>query len=121
MADVSSIVENYGAAWAEPDDDKRRELLSQAWAEDGLYIDPSGRAEGREALVRHIAGFQKAFAGHRIDLTSGVAEHNGYISFGWKMLGPDDNVLMEGADFGELDGDGKLKKIVGFFGPWPDA
>jgi hypothetical protein len=28
---------------------------------------------------------------------------------------------MEGCDFGELDGDGRLKLIVGFFGPWPEA
>lgn len=118
--DAIATVGAYGAAWGEPDDDKRRELLDGAWAEDGLYIDPSGRAEGREGLVKHIGGFQKAFAGHRIDLTTGVAEHNGFVSFAWKMYGPTDNVLMEGCDFGQLDGDGKLKLIVGFFGPWPE-
>lgn len=119
--DAKAAVETYGSAWDEADDDKRRALLEQAWAEDGLYIDPSGRADGREALVKHIAGFQKTFGGHRIELTSGIADHNGYVSFAWKMSGPDGSTVMEGCDFGELDGDGRLKLIVGFFGPWPEA
>ena len=117
---AAEAVATYGASWDETDEDKRRALLEKAWATDGLYIDPSGRADGREALVKHIAGFQQTFAGHRIELTSGVADHNGYVSFAWTMRGPDNNVVMEGCDFGELDDDGKLKLIVGFFGPWPE-
>jgi len=61
------------------------------------------------------------FPGHRIDNASGVDEHDGYLRFAWKMVGPDGAVVMEGVDFGSLDGDGKLKSIVGFFGPWPEV
>ena len=117
---AAETVATYGAAWDETDEEGRRKLLTDAWAEDGLYIDPSGRADGREALIKHIGGFQQTFAGHRIELTSGVADHNGYVSFAWTMRGPDNGVVMEGCDFGELDGEGKLKLIVGFFGPWPE-
>jgi hypothetical protein len=116
----AEVVATYGAAWAETDEEKRRDLLAQAWAEDGTYLDPSGRADGREALVAHIGGFQQMMGGHRIDLASGVDEHDSYLRFAWKMIGPDDAVVMEGVDFGTLGPDGKLTSIVGFFGPWPD-
>jgi hypothetical protein len=59
--------------------------------------------------------------GNRIELASGVDEHDGLLRFGWRMLGPDGAVALGGMDFGELDADGRLKRIVGFFGPMPGA
>ena len=35
---------------------ERRRLLDVAWHENGVYSDPVDRAEGREALISHIAG-----------------------------------------------------------------
>lgn len=119
--DIAEKVAKYGATWSEPDADARRKLLTEVWAEDGLYIDPTARVEGLEALVAHTGGFQQAMAGHRIDATSGVDTHGGYFRFAWKMYGPDGNELLEGVDFGRLDDDGKIKLICGFFGPWPEA
>ena len=113
-------VATYGAAWSEADEAKRRELLDEAWADDGTYLDPTGRADGRDALVTHIAGFLQMMPGHRIDLASGVDAHDGYVRFAWKMVGPDEQTVMEGVDFGTLADDGKIKSIVGFFGPWPE-
>lgn len=100
----SEAVTTYAAAWAEADEDKRRALLEECWAPDGLYLDPSARAEGREALARHIGGFRQTFADHRIEMTSGVDAHDGYLRFAWKMIGPDGGELMEGVDFGTYDG-----------------
>jgi hypothetical protein len=111
----------YMASWAEPDEAKRRALLEDAWAEDGTYLDPSGKADGREALVQHIAGFQSTFAGHKMLPASGLDHHDGYLRFGWKMLGPDDKQILEGVDFGSFDDEGRIKQIVGFFGPWPEV
>jgi hypothetical protein len=110
-----------GAAWTATDDEKRLALLEQSWAPDGVFHDPQGRVEGREALAKHIAGFQQAMVGHRIDATTGVQAYDDrYLRFGWKMYGPDGNELLEGVDFGEFDEDGRIKLIVGFWGPWPE-
>ena len=117
---ASEVVAAYGAAWDEPDEAKRREVLETAWSEGGLYLDLTGRADGREALVRHIGGFRDAMPGHRILMASGVDEHDGYLRFAWKVIDPKGNEVMEGCDFGALDAEGKLKMIVGFFGPWPE-
>ena len=117
--DPKGAVASYQAAWGEADEDARRKLLSEAWAEDGLYLDPSGRADGCEALVQHIGGFQQIFAGHAIEATTDVDAHDGYLRFGWRMLDADGNEILEGVDFGTYGDDGKLTSIVGFFGPWP--
>jgi len=37
---VNEVVHTYIAAWHEPAEDKRRNLLAQSWAEDGQYSDP---------------------------------------------------------------------------------
>ena len=108
----------YVSAWAEPDHARRLAILDVCWATDGVYVDPSSRADGREALSAHIAGFQQMFVDARINLASEVDEHDGYLRFAWTMSSPDASQASDGADFGNLDEDGRLKLICGFFGPW---
>ena len=112
------IVETYGAAWNEPDDAKRTALLEQAWADDGVYRDPTATAEGRAALVAHIAGFQAVFPGRTIDFASGVDVTEHGIRWAWVMRNGD-AVELEGMDFAELAADGRIARIAGFFGPLP--
>ena len=115
---ASETVAAYGAAWNETDVEKRRELLEKAWAEDGVYTDPTAEVHGREALLAHITGFQAQSGGARIVLTTAVDSHHGTrLRFGWKMVGADGTELAEGLDYGELDDDGRLRLIVGFVGP----
>ncbi len=118
--DPTEAVVTYGAAWNEPDDAKRAALLERAWTDDGVYLDPTGSAEGRDALVTHIGGFQTTMPGHTIDMTSGVDEHDRVFRFAWVMRNAGGDVL-EGMDYGELADDGRISRIVGFFGPFPDA
>ena len=81
---------------------------------------PTGQSRGlgftaREALVAHIGRFH----GARVVATSGVDAYDGHLRFAWRMLDADGVVTLEGIDFGELAPDGRLKRIVGFFGPLP--
>jgi hypothetical protein len=63
---------------------------------------------GQEALIAHIGGFHERVPGARVASITG-----------WQMPGPGATVTLEGMDFGELGDDGRLKRIVGFFGPFP--
>jgi hypothetical protein len=121
MPTTKEIVEAYGAAWNEADEAKRRALLELSWADDGVFQDPRDRAEGREALLALIAGFRQAFAGGSIDLTSGVDEHHGLLRFTWRIKDAGGKTLLEGIDFGELAPDGRIARIMGFWGPPPPA
>ena len=106
----------YASTWAERDEGRRLATLETCWAPDGLYLDPTGHAEGRDALCEHIAQFQQIFPDHSIELAGAVDEHDGYLCFAWKMSGPGNDSVLNGLDFGQLDREGRLKLICGFFG-----
>jgi hypothetical protein len=117
---ANETVQAYAAAWLEPAEDKRRELLIQAWTDDGTYTDPMLHVVGRDALNQMITAFQQRRPGDRIVLTSGVDQHHSVLRFAWKWYAADGSSKMEGTDFGELASDGRLCRIVGFFGPVPE-
>ena len=108
----------YGASWNEPDEAKRAALLEASWADDGVYQDPTGTAHGRAALVAHIGGFHQMFPGRSIDFASGVDVTDAGLRWAWVMHNGD-QVELEGTDFAQLDADGRIRQIVGFFGPLP--
>lgn len=116
---ASDAVAAYGAAWNEADPAARRTILDAVWAADGVYCDPSTVVEGRDALSGHIGGFQEQMAGHAIVTTSGVEEHHGWFRFAWRLTAADGTPVVDGFDVGELDDDGRIRRIVGFFGPFP--
>ena len=118
-AEPDRTVRLYAAAWNEPDAGKRLALLERSWAEDGVYVDPTVELSGRQALSDHIAGVQAKRPGARIALTSGTDEHHGLLRFNWRLIQADGTEGAESIDFGELDDDGRLSRIVGFFGPPP--
>ena len=119
MDSLQQVLKAYGEAWREPDAEKRRALLQIAWADDGLYQDPSGEARGRDSLVAHIGAVQDQFPGARIELISGVDGHHDRIRFAWRMIAADGSVPVTGIDIGRVAGDGRLAEIIGFFGAQP--
>lgn len=118
--EIDALVAAYCAAWNETDPGAREKLLQQVWADDGVFVDPNTDVVGREALSQAIAGFQKQFPGARIEMASRTDRHHDVIRFSWRAVGADGATLIEGIDFGELDDQGRLRKIVGFWGPLPD-
>lgn len=82
-------------------------------------MDPTARVEGREALVKHIGGFLAQMGEARLERSSGVEVHHDVLRFEWKIVAADGSVVAAGFDYGEIAADGRLKRIVGFFGPFP--
>jgi SnoaL-like protein len=116
--DVSEIVATYGAAWNELEQAKRTALLEASWADDGVYQDPSGIAKGRAALVAYIGEFHEGNPGHTVEQASGVDAYDAGLRWAW-VTRNGDQIALEGMDFAELAPDGRIKRIVGFFGPLP--
>jgi hypothetical protein len=44
--EASGIGASYAAAWDAHDEGERRALLERAWADDGVYCDPTARIVG---------------------------------------------------------------------------
>ena len=118
--DVEDAVATYAAAWLETDETKRSTLLERCWSDDGHYTDPNSDVRGRQALTEHIGGFHAQMPGARIEITSGASHHNGNIYFRWRLVSAEGTVVVEGVDFGKLSEDGRIRQIVGFFGPPPE-
>ena len=114
----NEAVARYGASWNESDDARRGALLEQAWADGGVYQDPTGKAEGRDELVAHIGGFHAMFPGRTIDFASGVDVTEVGARWAWVMRNGDE-VELEGVDFADFGPDGRITRIAGFFGPLP--
>jgi mannose-6-phosphate isomerase-like protein (cupin superfamily) len=119
MPSIDETVDAYMAAWNETDEGKRRRLLEAAWTDDGTYTDPQSDVAGREALIALIGGMHSRMPGARIDVTSKTDVHHDKLRFAWKFVSGDGSMTIEGIDFGELAEDGRLKKIVGFWGQPP--
>jgi len=115
----AKIVSQYMAAWNEADPAARQSLLEQCWADDGVYIDPNAELTGREALSEHISKVQAGRPGARLEFMSGIDVHHNVLRFLWRLVRADGTYGDTSIDFGEIGPDGRLIRIIGFFGPAP--
>lgn len=117
---LEELIATYDRAWSEPDESERRRLLELSWAEGGELVDPGeGRFRGRDAVLARIAGFSERFPGARVEVTTGLDEHHGFVRYAWTIFARDGRALLEGTDFAEVADDGRLGRVVMFFGPIP--
>lgn len=109
-------VHAYVGAWNQPDEAARRRLLERSCSDDVSYTDPSVHLVGRAALVGHARRFAERWPGAEIVVTGPIDEHHQrWIRFRWRVVGAGGAPLRQGVDFAELDGDGRLRRVVGFF------
>ena len=110
----------YGAAWLETDPERRRALLETAWAPGAVYCDPLDRLEGRQALSAHIGATQEQLAGGRIEVTSEPVRHHDSAFFRWTMVDASGSPALTGWDVVQLDEQGRISRLTGFFDPDTD-
>lgn len=107
----------YGQAWLEPDEERRSRLLERAWAPDAVYCDPLDVVVGRDALGAHIGAFQRSMAGGRVDVTSEATRHHDSAHFRWAITDAAGAQVLSGFDVVQLDDDGRITRLTGFFDP----
>lgn len=117
---AEEAVAAYVAGWNQPDEQVRRELFTSCWADDGVYLDPMTVMSGRKELTAGSRRFAQRWPGATIEMVGGIAAHHGHASFAWCVRGVDGAVLREGLDHVEFADDGRIRRVVGFFGtpPW---
>lgn len=119
MSDNTSTIDTYLEAYGEPDAARRRELIEQAWAEDGTLADPPMDAAGHDGIDAMFAAVQGMFPGHRFRRTTGIDEHHASARYGWELVAPDGSVAVSGIDIASFDRAGRLARVTGFFGDPP--
>jgi len=116
---IKEVVTQYMAAWNEPEAARRQALLDQCWSDGGIYLDPRVALVGRDELARHIATIQASRPGARLEFMSGIDVHHNVVRFLWRLVRGGGSHGDVSIDFGEVGPDGRLVKIIGFFGTPP--
>jgi hypothetical protein len=123
--DPQEAVKQYAHAWSLTTEADIRSALAECWAEDASYTDPmTDPVVGVDGLARHILGFTRQFPGATMAPTSGLDAHHLVGRFSWLMSSPTPIVAdgvalgtaLPGQDFVEFTEDGRIRRIVGFFG-----
>jgi hypothetical protein len=114
---VTELIDSYCAVWNEPNPARRQQLLAKIWGANATYTDPTVHTSTADELLGHIAQAQARRPGAKVVRTSEVDAHHGLARFAWHVVQADGTSLPEGLDIAEISPDGKIQRIVGFFGP----
>jgi hypothetical protein len=113
---ITTVVDDYLAAWNEPDAEARRALVERAFTPDATYVDAHRSGAGHDGLDAMIAAARDGLPGHRVEPIADVDAHNDRVRFSWTLVGPDGPVAI-GRDFAIVGADGRLRDVTGFVDP----
>jgi hypothetical protein len=119
MRSAEEVVEDYAASLIEPDEERRRAILDQVWADDCEVLLPERRIAGRAAVNAHITTIRRSFGSATPILSGPVDAHSGFLRFEWRVLDPAGEVVAAGVNFAEQAPDGRLRRVVLFRGVRP--
>jgi hypothetical protein len=114
MTDITTVIDDYIAAWNEGDAGRRAQLVASAFAAGATYLDPLVASAGTDGIAAMIGAVQRQYAGHRFELAGGPDAHHDRVRFTWHLRDGDGGHVATGVDFATLDGDGRLQAVTGF-------
>lgn len=108
------------AAWNESDPAKVRGHLELALAPEVEFIDPSIETHGIDEFEANVHEVHRQLPGAAYSRISGVDSHHNLYRYTWRIAN-DGEIVLDGFDVTETDEHGKVRRVLGFFGPLPDA
>jgi hypothetical protein len=115
-AATERTIDAWLVAYLDPDADRRAAVVTEIWAPDGEVVDPPITSAGHDELIALADAVLGLYPGHTFRRTTDIDAHHGYARYGWELVAPTGDVALAGLDVAELAPDGKLRKVVGFFG-----
>ncbi|MFJ4537051.1 nuclear transport factor 2 family protein [Streptomyces tibetensis] len=108
-------VARYFEAWNADDAASRAKAVAAAWTEDGRYTDPLADVSGHEGIAAVIAAAREQFPGFEFRLSGGVDGHHDIARFSWELVSvADGSAPVAGSDVITLDGQGRIRSVLGF-------
>ncbi|MCW3022416.1 MAG: nuclear transport factor 2 family protein [Conexibacter sp.] len=112
---INQLIDTYISAWNEPEPDRRRALVGEAFTTEATYLDPMMSGAGADAIAAMIGAAQQQLPGHRFVLAGAPDAHHGRVRFTWHLEPAEGGaVVAVGHDFGTVSADGRLRTVVGF-------
>lgn len=117
MTAVTTLVNDYLAAWNTTDPAARRDLIGRVFAADADYLDPQMAGQGTDGIDAMIAATQEQFPGFHFTLVEEPDAHHDRVRFSWHLAPEGGDPVALGIDFATIDRDGRLQTITGFLQP----
>jgi hypothetical protein len=115
-------VARYFEAWNAEDPAARAKAVAAAWTEDGGYTDPLADVSGHEGIAAVIAAAREQFPGFEFRLTGVVDGHHDIARFSWELVSTaDGSAPVTGSDVITLDGQGRIRAVLGFLDRVPSG
>ena len=119
VAAVAALVDAHLAAFSAPDAASRRTLIEQAWAPTGHFADPLFAATGHDEIDALAASVPGLYPEHVFTRTSGIDLHHDHARYAFAFTAPDGTVVIDGTEVAQVGSEGRLVRVIGFFGPIP--
>lgn len=120
-SNTARLVDAYLRAYCEADAGERRGMVARLWNAGGRLVDPPFASAGHDGITEQGGLLVAQFPGHRFVRTTAIDAHHEFARYGWKLVDAGGTAVLEGVDFMELDVDGRISRVVGFFGAQPPA
>jgi len=119
MNATETLVHRYVKSLNETDPIRRRNLIEEVYTADALFTDPTGSAEGWDAIDRAIASAQRKLGGMAITLAGPIDAHHDVarltLHAGMPGLSEPAVVVSDVA----VTENGRLRAVIGFFDKVP--
>jgi len=116
-----TLVDQHLDAYCEPDAARRMEAVRRIWHPRGRLVDPPLESAGHSGIAGQADHLLQQFPGHRFVRSSAIDAHHEFLRYAWQLRDPQGQPVLEGLDLMELDVDGRISRVVGFFGLQPLA
>jgi uncharacterized protein YndB with AHSA1/START domain len=113
--ELSSIVDRYFSLWSETDAAKRASLLEAVASPSVTFRDDFAAIASRDELLLHVAASQLHMPGVQLERDGTPSYCQGTALVDWIARGKDGSPIGKGTNVFELDPDGKVISVVGFW------
>ena len=118
---TAEMLRVYEAVWAENDAARCADLIARCLAENIEIIGPGYRLVGHAAVAADVVRFHRERPGSRALMASGIDAHSGWARFEVKVVNAEGAAVNEGWDVVEFGADGRIDRVISFWGRLPRA
>ncbi|ANP52782.1 hypothetical protein J2Z21_000319 [Streptomyces griseochromogenes] len=123
-----SAVARYFEAWNATEPEALTKAVAAAWTADGSYTDPLADVRGHEQIAAVIAAAHEQFPGFVFRPAGAVDGHHDIARFSWELVNEaggtpsgGGSAPVAGFDVITLDGEGRIRQVLGFLDRIPAA
>ncbi len=118
MARYPESLDHMLAAWNERHPERVRAHLEKALSPEVVFIDPSIVTRGIDEFEANVHEVHGRLPRAEYRRASGVDLHHDVVRYAWEIH-RDGELVLPGFDVTELDEEGRVLRVLGFFGPLP--